>query len=53
LSKEQLIEQLKAELRQTKEDYLAGIGIPLEDFDWGHSSMHLAESRSPYHASEV
>jgi len=51
-SKEQLIEQLKAELRQAKADFKAGKGIPLKDFDWG-LPMHVAESHSEYHASEA
>ena len=47
MSKVQLIEQLKSELRQAHQDFLDGKCIPLEEFDWG-LPMHIAESRTEY-----
>jgi len=41
-----LIRKLESELRQMRKNYEEGNIIPLEEFDWGFSS--ILESRSEY-----
>ena len=50
MEKTRLIEQLKSELRQALEDFEAGKGIPLDEFDWG-MPLHVAEFRGEYRVS--
>ena len=54
MSNKRLLEQFKAELRQAVQDFKDGKGIPLEEFDWGRTSMYIAESAgNNYHATET
>ena len=42
-----LIKKLESELRQARQNFKDGKGIPLEEFDWG-MPMHVAESKTEY-----
>ena len=42
-----LIKKLEAELRQARQNFKDGKGIPLEEFDWG-MPLHVAESKTEY-----
>ena len=40
-----LIKKLESELRQARQNFKDGKGIPLEEFDWG-MPLHVAKSKA-------
>ena len=55
MDNKRLIEQLKAELRQAKQDFLDGKCIPREEFVFPFPSLYVAESSGSdrYRVNEV
>ena len=47
MNRKSLVKKLEGELRQARQNYLDGKGIPLEAFDWD-KSWKIAESRVEY-----